>query len=103
MENRSISEYALEVVCTRLDKINRRLVIVLIITIILLFVSNAAWLYAWMQYDYESETTTTTTETTYTQDGQGTNIIGNGNEVGHVAEQNDENDYDETQEEAHQE
>lgn len=97
MENRSISEYALEVVCTRLDKINHRLVIVLIITIILLFVSNAAWLYAWMQYDYESETTTT--ETTYTQDGQGTNIIGDGNEVGHVAEQDDEN-Y-EAQEEAY--
>lgn len=99
MENKSISEYALEVVCTRLDKINHRLVIVLIITIILLFVSNAAWLYAWMQYDYESETTTT--ETVYTQDGQGTNIIGDSNEVNHVSEQ--ENDYDEAQEDEDEE
>jgi hypothetical protein len=90
MENKTISEYALEVVCTRLDKINHRLVIAIIITIILLFGSNAAWLYAWMQYDYESETTTT--ETVYTQDGQGTNIIGDRNEVGNVAEQEYEND-----------
>ena len=95
MENKTISEYALEVVCTRLDKINHRLVIVLIITIILLFGSNAAWLYAWMQYDYESETTTTT----YTQDGHGTNIIGDSNEVDHVAEQ----DYNDPQTEADEE
>lgn len=87
MENKTISEYSLEVVCTRLDKINHRLVIVLILAIILLFGSNAAWLYAWMQYDYESDTTTTT----YTQDGQGTNIIGDSNEVQHVPEQ-DNND-----------
>ncbi|MBQ8964128.1 MAG: hypothetical protein IJ089_10100 [Clostridia bacterium] len=91
MENKTISEYALEVVCTRLDKINHRLVIVLIITIILLFGSNAAWLWAWMQYDYESATTTT--ETVYTQDGQGTNIIGDNNGVEYGTEQeNNDND-----------
>ena len=96
MENKTISEYALEVVCTRLDKINHRLVIVLIITIILLFGSNAAWLLAWMQYDYESATTTT--ETVYTQDGQGTNIIGDNNGVEYGAEQenNDNNPQTET-------
>ena len=82
MENKSVSEYALEVVCTRLDKMNHRLVIVLVLSIVLLFGSNAAWLYAWTQYDYESEIT----ETTYTQDGQGTNIIGDSNEVGYVPE-----------------
>ena len=45
MENRSISEYALEVVCTRMDKINVRLTVALILTIILLFASNAIWVY----------------------------------------------------------
>lgn len=31
-----------------------RLWVVIIVCIALLFVSNALWLYAWMQYDYES-------------------------------------------------
>ena len=52
-----------------------RLWIVIIVCIALLFVSNALWLWAWTSYDYVSE------ETVYTQDGQGTNIIGNSNEV----------------------
>lgn len=71
------TNYMAEFIGTRLDKINRRLTIVLALAIILLFASNAAWLYAWMQYDYESEST----ETVYAQDGEGTNIIGAGNEV----------------------
>ena len=50
----------------------KRLVIALIIAIILIFASNAIWLYAWCQYDYESE------EITYTQDGQGLNNINTG-------------------------
>ena len=57
------AEYVLEMVCTRLDRINRRTMIALILTIFMLFASNAAWLWAWMQYDYSSETTETTTET----------------------------------------
>ena len=32
-------------------------------TVLLMFISNAAWLYAWMQYDYSS------TETTVESDG----------------------------------
>lgn len=53
----------------------KRIVIALIVAIILIFVSNAAWLYAWCQYDYESE------EIVYTQDGEGLNIIGDRNEA----------------------
>lgn len=53
----------------------RRIVVALIVSIALIFASNACWLYAWCQYDYYSE------EITYTQDGAGNNIIGNGNEV----------------------
>ena len=55
------SKYALELICTRMDKINKRTMIALILTIFMLFASNAAWLWAWMQYDYESEYTETVT------------------------------------------
>lgn len=43
----------------RFERIVKRLIICLVIAIILLFVSNGAWLYAWMQYDYESSETQT--------------------------------------------
>lgn len=55
------SKYALELVCTRMDKINKRTLIALILTVVMFFASNLAWLYAWMQYDYESEYTETVT------------------------------------------
>jgi len=63
------AEYVLEMICTRLDRINRRTMIALILTIFMLFASNAAWLWAWMQYDYTSETVETATETV-TVDGK---------------------------------
>lgn len=55
---------------------NRRTFIALIVSIILLFLSNAIWLYAWMQYDYVSETETESY--VYTQDGNGYNNINTG-------------------------
>ena len=39
----------------RQERTIKRLVIVIIIAVSMLFVSNAIWLYAWMQYDYSSE------------------------------------------------
>lgn len=54
----------------------KRLVIALIVAIALIFASNAAWLYAWCQYDYSGE------ETVYAQDGEGLNIIGGRNTAG---------------------
>ena len=56
----------------RHERNTKRLVIALVITILLMFASNALWLWAWMQYDYVSETN----DLTYTQDGNGTNLIG---------------------------
>lgn len=32
----------------------KRLVLAIIVSVILLFASNALWLWAWMKYDYES-------------------------------------------------
>lgn len=59
-----------------------KLIAIVIVCICLLFASNAAWLYCWMQYDYSSETE----EYIYQQDGEGTNIIGDSNEVNNGAE-----------------
>lgn len=58
----------------------KRLWILLIILVLMLVGTNIAWLCAWNSYDYVSE------EYVYTQDGQGTNIIGNENEVNNGAE-----------------
>lgn len=57
---------------TRSERHIKRLIIALIITIILMFASNAMWLWAWCQYDYTSE------DITYTQDGEGLNTINTG-------------------------
>ena len=66
----------------RMERIIKKLVLALIITIILLFASNCIWLYAWMQYDYSSEATTTETSTV-TVDGKDgvANYIGNDGEI----------------------
>lgn len=88
-------KYLAEFVGTRLDKSNFRMFIALMVMIAIFIVNNLAWLYAWVQYDYSS------TETTYTQDGQGTNIIGNSNEVQHYVpgiESEDENSEKEEKE-----
>ena len=39
----------------RHERTVKRLIIALVILAILLFASNAIWLYAWSQYDYTSE------------------------------------------------
>lgn len=57
---------------TRSERHIKRLIIALIITIILMFVSNALWLWAWCQYDYTSE------QISYSQDGEGLNSINTG-------------------------
>lgn len=67
----------------RMERINKRLWIALIVAIALIFSCNAIWLYAWCQYDYTSE------EIVYQQDGKGTNIIGDSNEVNNGTESND--------------
>lgn len=61
----------------RAERHARRLVIIIIMTIVLLFVSNGLWLYNWSQYDYAGETETVTVD-----GGNGTaNYIGNDGEI----------------------
>ena len=57
----------------RSERTNKRLVVALIIAIVMIFVSHACWLWAWMQYDYTGE------ETVVTQEGEGLNIYGDRN------------------------
>lgn len=90
----TIPYFVHEGVVDRADRVNKRLVVALVIAIVLLFVTNMAWLYAWNQYDYIEEDTVTTT---YDQDGSGTNIIGNHNEVNNGSESNDNKDQTQDQ------
>ena len=70
------------------DRQHRRLVVVIIVLIALLFASNAIWLYAWLQYDYVEEY-----EITAEQDGEGVNIVGGG-DVQYGAESQNQEDED---------
>lgn len=42
----------------RNERVIKRLIIALIVAIVLVFASNAVWLYAWCQYDYTSDMST---------------------------------------------
>ena len=89
-EGINIPYIAYEASQARFERIIRRLVVVLVVAIVLLFASNAGWLWAWMQYDYCGEET----ELTYTQDGHGVNVIGasvigDGNRVADPQDQNE--------------
>lgn len=77
MEENTVPYIVYEGEQARNERNIKRLVTALIIAIVLIFASNAAWLYAWMQYDYLYESTTYS----YEQDGLGTNIIGDRNRV----------------------
>ena len=59
----------------RHERREKRLLIAVIIAVVLMFASNAMWLYMWAQYDYESYSVE------YAQDGRGLNIIGDRNGV----------------------
>ena len=74
MQDNSIPYIAYESAIASSERHIKRLWIALIICIILLFGSNAMWLYEWCQYDYSYAET-------YEQDGEGINVIGNLNEV----------------------
>lgn len=68
---RDIPYIAFESELARLERVIKKLVILLCISLFIFLTSNLAWLYVWNQYDYE------TTETIdATQDGKGVNIIG---------------------------
>lgn len=75
-----------EGVMVRLERANRRIAIALIIAIVLMCISNAAWLYCWMQYDYVGDST----EIVTTVDSEGDGIANyTGNDGGVIIGESD--------------
>lgn len=67
-------QYMIEGLQARNERTVKRLIAVVIITIALLFISNAIWLWAWSSYDYASSENSVDLST----DGGGdANFIGN--------------------------
>lgn len=74
----------------RHERTVKRLIIALIIALLLVFASNALWLYAWCQYDYTSEETQSVVEQK-ADDGSNANYIGQSGEInnGGISKSND--------------
>lgn len=85
--NAAVPYIAHEAAMARAERQHKRMWIACIVLAVIVFASNALWLWAWQSYDYTSETE----EVVYTcqQDGSGVNVVGNGNEVQDGAESND--------------
>lgn len=97
MENRNVPYIVHEGTMARFERTIKRLYILVIVAVALLFLSNALWLRAWTQYDYSAGEVTTQE---VTQDGSGNNVFGNGNEVTNEPESTDPNSENtDTQEE----
>lgn len=63
-----------EAAMARNERNVKRMIIAIIMAIVLLFASNALWLWAWMQYDYESYEAVT-------DNGGDANIVGNDGDI----------------------
>ena len=61
-----------------IERTVKRQWIALIIALFMLFASNAAWLYAWMQYDYTSKEVIVDVNS---DDGGNANYIGNDGDI----------------------
>ena len=59
MDDKNIPYIVYESAMTRAERHAKRLVIVVIMTILLLVISNGCWLYAWTSYDYSGSETVT--------------------------------------------
>lgn len=82
-ENIQVPYIVHEADMARMERSNKRLSVLAIVVVALLFISNALWLWVWNQYEYVDTSTVTTS---VDQDGDGNNIFGNGNEVNDGAE-----------------
>lgn len=69
LQERSVPYIVFEGTVARFERTVRRLIILIGITILLLFASNALWIYEWNQYDYSDVTVDS-------QDGGNANYIG---------------------------
>lgn len=55
MDYQNIPYFAHEGIMSRYERIIKKLIIALIVSIVLIFASNALWLYVWSQYDYSDQ------------------------------------------------
>ena len=83
----NVGTYNLEAMMARMDRIIKRLWIVILLLIVLLVASNCAWLYYESQYETDTVTTQTVEQSTNTNDGDatindGVHINGNSNTEG---------------------
>lgn len=56
--NVTVPYFVHESMAARMDRTIKRLTMILIISLVVIFASNAFWLWAWMQYDYSGEAIT---------------------------------------------
>ena len=75
----------------RQDRTIRRLIIALILCILLIFASNALWLWSWMQYDYTGEETQVQKVDVDAKDGTA-NYIGNNGSITNGTNTSNDND-----------
>lgn len=76
MENREVPFHVHEGIVDRLDRINRRLIAVVILLIFMLFATNLGWVI--YENQFEDVVTTTETEVEAVQWGGHTNIVSGG-------------------------
>lgn len=69
-QNKDVPYIVHEAALMRAEQTIKRLTIIAILAIVLMFVSNAAWLYEWTRYDTIS----------YEQDGEGINNVNLGSQ-----------------------
>ena len=80
MEHKDVSYLVYEATQARHERTVKRLITALIIAIALMFISNAIWIYAWMQYDY-IETEEELRVHISTEGGGDANYIGNDGDI----------------------
>lgn len=80
MDEHNIPYIVYESEQARSERHIKRLILALMISVILIFTSNALWLYSWGQYDYVGEETTTHTVDVDAKDGIA-NYIGNDGDI----------------------
>lgn len=56
MEEKSVPYVVYEGTMARFERTIKRLIIVIIVSVVMLFASNMAWLYVWNLYDYSDVT-----------------------------------------------
>jgi len=88
MENTNVPYIVYESAQARSERLIKRLIIALVLSVVLLFASNVIWVYEWTQYDYTSETTETVTVDG--KDGVANYANNGGSVVNGIGESNDD-------------